>query len=85
MDFDILIGATGSHVSLPLEVRKMTPPGRREPKFLRNSGFHLSARNLIVQCKLISGYLDSLRDPVHVVPLSLFSWQRREAWTLVPS
>lgn len=31
MDFDILIGARGSHVSLLLEVRKMTPPGRREP------------------------------------------------------
>lgn len=30
MDFDIVVGTIGSHVSLLLEVREMTP-GRREP------------------------------------------------------
>lgn len=53
MIFDMLTGTTGSHLSLLIEVREMTPFQRWEP-----AGFYLTARYPpIVQVELISGYL----------------------------
>lgn len=62
--FDMLIAATGSHMSLLPEQGKwfLLADGNQFHKLLRNAGFYLMARNPIVHLKLVSGDTDSLLE-----------------------
>lgn len=62
MHFHIRIGTMHSHLSLLPVIGKMSSSGKKEwaslHNFMRNAGYFLANRNLIVQTELISGYLD---------------------------